>query len=120
MGAELRTRASLPDWTAAFLTARCATLQADLAGTGPVARAPDEEADTLYCWGLLLLAAAKDGGPVEALLEELLWVQARIDGRLDRGGVADIAPDVDRLVRTILADRLALLTDQAVTALDRG
>jgi hypothetical protein len=119
VGAELRTRASLPDWTAAFLTARCAALQADLDGAGPVVRPPDEEADMLHCWGLLLLAAAENGDPVHGLLEELLWLQARIEGRLDRGGVADIAPDVDRLVRTILADRLQGLTARAVAVLDK-
>lgn len=113
--AELRTAHSLPPWTTAFLRERCAALTADLT-TGNRGPDPDAEADGIHCWRLLLLAAADLPVDQQVALEELQVLHARIAARVERGGLADLAPELDELVRTILAERLQRLTDAAIRA----
>ena len=115
MGAEVRVQHSLPDWTATFLRTRCEELMAALAHGGPITSLSEEE-DSIHCWRLLLLAAAEVGRGTQVRLDELHLLHARIVERTARGGVADIAPDVDELVRRILAERLARLTDAVLAA----
>lgn len=113
MGAEVRVQHSLPEWTATFLRGRCEELLAALAGSGRVITLSGEE-DSIHCWRLLLLAAADVGPGAQARLDELHLLHARIVERASRGGVADIAPDVDALVRGMLAERLVHLTDEVL------
>lgn len=110
MGAEVRLQPSLPAWTATFLSTRRDELTDALAGGGRVISLSEEE-DSIHCWRLLLLAAADVGRGTQVRLDELHLLHARIVERTARGGVADIAPDVDALVRTILTQRLVRLTD---------
>lgn len=119
MGAEVRVQHSLPEWTATFLRGRCEELLAVLATGGRVITLSEEE-DSIHCWRLLLLAAADVGRGTQIRLDELHLLHARIVERTARGGVADIAPDVDALVRRILAERLVRLTDAVLTSPQRA
>ena len=54
---------------------------------------------------------------MQSTLEALYVLQARVLERMARGGVGDISPDVEHLVRALLIDRLQELTDAAVHAI---
>jgi hypothetical protein len=116
---EVRSAHRLPEWTIEFLRTRCSSLQQVLAHTASdeFVVALDDEADSIHCWGLVLLAADDLPRDAQAALDELHLLHAQIAERTDRGGVGDISQDVEFLVRTVLIDRLQRLTDIAVARL---
>jgi hypothetical protein len=115
--AERDETGHVPDWAISFLRDRCGRLQRQLVTPADPIFAAAEEEDSIHCW--LLLQTAAQGLPLEdrAALDDLQVLHARVAERLDRGGVADIAEDVEHLVRAILIDQLQRMTDAVVERL---
>lgn len=103
----------------AFLRNRCSQLQRALtAGCDPeVANAQAAEGHALSRWTALLVPNSPWPPATQQALEDLYVQQARVLERLSRGGVGDISPQVESLVRALLIDRLQRLTDAAVAAI---
>ncbi|AXV06900.1 hypothetical protein DVS28_a2218 [Euzebya pacifica] len=77
----------------------------------------ETEGEVLTRWTALLVPDEPWSPDVQSTLEDLYVLQARVLERMARGGVADISPDVEHLVRALLIDRLQELTDAAVHAI---
>jgi hypothetical protein len=115
--AEREETGTMPDWTISFLRDRCSRLQRQLVGPADPIFAAAEEEDSIHCWVVLLGAAEPMPDDVRDALEALHVLHARIAARVDRGGVADISEDVERLVRATLIDQLQRRTDDAIALL---
>lgn len=109
--AERDKTGQMPDWSISFLRDRCGRLQRQLVNPQDPIFAAAEEEDSIHCWTLLLVASQSLPAHVREPLEALHLLHARIAERMDRGGVADISEDVERLVRTVLIDQLQRQTD---------
>lgn len=103
----------------AFLRDRCSDLQRALSdnAAGRVITLEETEGEVLTRWTALLVPDEPWSPDVQSTLEDLYVLQARVLERMARGGVGDISPDVEHLVRALLTDRLQELTDAAVHAI---
>ncbi|WP_370328102.1 hypothetical protein [Euzebya sp.] len=115
--AERDVTGRVPDWAVTFLRDRCSALQRVLGHPARTILSLQSEEDSIHCWTLLLVAAAELPDAHREALESLHLLHARVDERLARGGVEDISPDVEQLVRAVLIDKLQRLTDEAVELL---
>lgn len=112
--AERDATGRVPVWAVTFLRDRCSALQRMLGHPSRSILSLRSEEDSIHCWTLLLVAAADLPVTSRDALESLHLLHARIDERLSRGGVEDISPEVEQLVRAVLIDKLQRLTDEAV------
>lgn len=108
--------AAPPDWSVSFLRNSCSSLQNALRRPESCAMILENEADVLEQW-MVLLAALPLSHPAREPLERLHLMHARVNGRLERGGIRDIAPDIEPLVVSMLADHLQQLTDTVIELL---
>lgn len=115
--AEREDTARVPAWTVEFLRERSDRLQRRLAAPADPAFASAEEEDSIHCWVLLWAAVGDLPSTIHQPLEDLQLLHARVAERIDRGGVADISPEVEQLVRAVLCERLDRLTSEVVRRL---
>lgn len=107
----------VPAWASCFLRERCAELQAQLLDAVDPLTAAVQEEHGIHRWTLLLVASADAPAELRDALERLHLLHARVAARVDRGGVADIAPEVDAMVRDLLVEELQRRTDEVTDRL---
>ena len=115
--AEREDTAQIPTWTVEFLRDRSDRLQRRLADPADPVFTSGEEEDSIHCWVLLWAALEHLPATVHQPLEDLQLLHARVAERIDRGGVADISPEVEQLVRAVLCERLDRLTAEVLRRL---
>lgn len=109
--------ADLADVT--FLRMRCSQLQGHLSRGGSVQQVEAEALDSevMRRWTRLLVPDLPWSAEAQDALEDLYVLHARVVERIARGGVGDISPDVESLVRALLIDALQSATDRAVATI---
>ena len=108
----LTTPPELVEQAIGFLRYRCSVLQSALYHDDPCAAALADEGGPASAWTDLF--ALFDDEPTRESLARLYACHGEVIGRLERGGVGDVSPSVEELVRAAIVDRLQALTDDAV------
>ena len=105
----------MPTWAVGFLRDCTSGLMNALTRSHLRVALLASEGEVLSRWGQVLVAS--EGHPAQERLEALYLLHGRVIGRLERGGVEDIARDVEALVRALLIDELQRATDEVVALL---